>query len=564
MNVTKFEELAYKRYTVEEAEAAFNLFKEAAERAKRAEDVLEAREKYIRDMREKYYTAHSLSYCRYTQNTADEFYMGEVEYYDNNGPFFTAFFNAYAKIMLESPFRKGLEESLNPIIFKNYEIALKTHSDEVIPDEQEENAIATEYSRLMSSLTCEWNGEELPLSVVRGNLESVDRDIRRLAAESIGNGLKAHAKELDGIYDRLVKVRDRIAKKLGYKNFVELGYYRMGRIDYTKSDVEKFRANVIKDLVPVISKLKAQIKENLGLDEFKFYDDEVYLKEGNPVREISSKEVFENAQIMYDEMNSDIGDFMRSMINTNSFDLEARGNKFGGGYCIDFPSYEHIFILGNFNGACGDIDLITHEFGHAYAMSKVYECGDWEIGLGSMETAECHSMSMEFLSWNWMNLFFKDKAKAYKYKHLCDSLSFIPYGCIVDEFQHVVYENPEMTPEDRKAAYRALEEKYRPYMSIEGIPYLEEGTRWQYQMHIYESPFYYIDYCLAQTVSLGFMAMAQRDYSLALNKYIEFCKKGGQKPFSTLVKEAEIANPFTDGALKEIATAVEKVMEELK
>lgn len=398
---------------------------------------------------------------------------------------------------------------------------------------------------------------------MRGYLEDRDRETRKRAAESIGNGLKEHRDQLDDIYDRLVHVRDRMAKKMGYKDYVELGYYRMGRTDYNREMVEKFRANVVKDIVPAVKKLKESVKEKLGLDRIMFYDNDVYGKDGTPRREISVEELFENAQKMYDEMNPEIGDFMRSMQESEAFDVIARENKWGGGYCTSFDEFEQIFILANFNGSSGDVDVITHEFGHAFAMSRVYKEGDWELGIGGMETAECHSMSMEFLSWPWMGLFFKDKADAYRYKHLSDALSFIPYGCIVDEFQHIVYSNPDMTPKERNEAYLQLEKKYRPYLSFEGIPYLEEGTRWQYQMHIYESPFYYIDYCLAQTVALGFLAASQKNYKLALEKYIEFAKAGGSKPFSQLVKDAGIAYPFGDGTLSEISEAVEKISEKL-
>jgi len=252
----------------------------------------------------------------------------------------------------------------------------------------------------------------------------------------------------------------------------------------------------------------------------------------------------------------EIGDFMRSMLEAEAFDVDARDGKWGGGYCTSFPKYKQPFILANFNGTAGDIDVITHEFGHAYAARNAFVYGDLELDVGGMETAECHSMSMEFFAWPYMEKFLGKKAELYRRKHMLDALSFIPYGVIVDEFQHVIYSKPELTPAERNAEYRRLEEKYRPYLSFSGIPYLEEGTRWQYQMHIYESPFYYIDYCLAQTVAFGFLVESRKDYKSAFDRYLCFVSRGGTRSFDALIREAGLSSPFENGALANISDAI--------
>jgi len=251
------------------------------------------------------------------------------------------------------------------------------------------------------------------------------------------------------------------------------------------------------------------------------------------------------------------------MLEAEAFDVESREGKWGGGYCTAFPDYKQPFILANFNGTASDLDVITHEFGHALASNFVFNGGEREIGIGGMETAECHSMSMEFFAYPYAESFCGELSAKYKYKHLLSALTFIPYGVIVDEFQHEIYEKPEMTPEERKALWLRLEKKYRPYLSYDGIPYLEEGTRWQYQMHIYESPFYYIDYCLAQTVAFGFFARSREDYRAAFDAYLAFARRGGQDSFEELVEGAGLVSPFKDGALKEIAASVMKAVGEL-
>ena len=548
----KVSQIPYKRYTLEEAQAAFGAFTKANAEAKSAQDVLTAKEALIEHMID-YYTASALANCRFTLDTRDEFYSAEVSYYDEIGPHIAGMQAEYSKLLLTSPYRAELEKLLNPRIFKSLEISMKCFDPCIVEDMQQENSITTEYSKFMSEMKFEFRGETMPLSALRGHLEDGDRETRRECAEAIGRGLQANAQQLDEIYDKLVKVRHTMATKLGYENFVELGYYRMGRMDYNAEMVRKFRDNVKQSLVPLVAALKQKLAEEMDYGTFMFYDDAVWMAGEQPKPMLDKAGIFAAAQEMYDAMNPVVGDFMRAMQEAEAFDVDARDGKWGGGYCTCFPRYNQPFILANFNGSCGDVDVMTHEFGHALAAHFACEQNNFELDVGGMETAECHSMSMEFLCWKYMDKFFGDMAPKYRKRHLLDALSFIPYGVIVDEFQHVMYENPDMTPAQRKQVYLELEEKYRPYMSLAGIPYLEEGTRWQYQMHIYESPFYYIDYCLAQTVAIGFLVASTENYDDALEKYLAFVKCGGTKAFEQLIEDAGLASPFKDGALETLA-----------
>ena len=557
----KVSQIPYVRYTLEDLQSAYAKIKEMLQNAKCADDVLKAHD-LMNEVSIEYGTAASLAHCRFTLNTKDEFYQGEVAYYDEIGPLAQQMMTEYAVTLLDSPYRTELETKINPRMFKQFEISRKSFHPAIIPELQEENNITTEYSKFMSEMVFEYNGEKMPLSRLRGGLEDDDREVRRATAEAIGRGLAANAAELDDIYDRLVKIRDKMAKKLGYENFVELGYYRMGRLDYNAEMVKKFRENVKEALVPCVSKIKKDLANELGIDNFMYYDDAIYVNGKSPRPILDKDGIFAAAIEMYDSMNPEVGAFMRSMQENEAFDVESRDGKWGGGYCTTFPKYKQPFILANFNGSAGDIDVMTHEFGHALAGYYVFNGGDINVNYG-METAECHSMSMEFFSWKYMDKFFGDAAEAYKKSHLLSSLSFIPYGVIVDEYQHNVYENPDMTPAERKAMYLTLEEKYRPYLSFEGIPYLEEGTRWQYQMHIYESPFYYIDYCLAQTVAINFLLASIENYDEAFSKYLDFVKAGGTKAFGQLVVDASIPSPFTEGSLDTMAEKVLKVVESL-
>ena len=561
----KVPDLPYLRYTVEQGKEALENFKAVIADADRAEIYVDA----IVGMEEmfcEYETAASLANCRFTLNTKDQFYQEEMAYYDEVSPIFSQMYVEYAKIMLACPFRSELVEKglIDPRRFDKYEVLIKSFDDCIIEEAQIENSIVTEYSKFMAEMKFDFDGEEMPLSVLRGYLEDSDRSVRERACCAIGRGLEKNAERLDDIYDRLVKIRDKMARKMGYKNFVELGYYRMGRLDFDSDDISKFRENVVKSIVPISSRIKNEIASELGIDKVMFYDDSVYSSGEAPKPILNQSEIFEAAQEMYDDMDAEVGSFMASMQEADAFDVESRDGKWGGGYCTAFEKYKQPFILANFNGTASDIDVITHEFGHALAYRFGFESGDRELSIGGMETAECHSMSMEFFAWKYMDKFFGDSADKYRIRHLLDALTFIPYGTAVDEFQHIIYEDPNLTPEQRKGVWRDLEKKYRPYMSYEGIPYLEQGTRWQYQMHIYESPFYYIDYCLAQTVSIGFLVELQKDYISAFARYIDFVRAGGTKPFSVLVGEAGLKSPFDEGALDELAESVTLIVEGLK
>lgn len=557
----KCSQIPYKRFELTELKQAYEKFEKRYYSATSCQDVLSAREEFL-DVVDHYSTASSLAQTRYSLNSYDEFYKEENDYYDQVSPFASEYITNYCKLILSSPFIEELKKALPKTLFKNYECEIKSHSPLITDLEIEENGLVTKYSELMSKLTTDFRGEKRTISYIRGFMEDSDQKVRKEACYAIGNALKSVSGELDDIFDKLVKVRTQMAQKLGYKNFIELGYQRMQRIDYNQDMVKVFRQNVLEDIVPVVAKIKNDIKNGLKLDKFYFYDNEITLAKNAPVPMVNDEKLLKVALDMYQDMSNVTGEFMKEMLDAEAFDVEARDGKWGGGFCTDFVDYKQPFILANFNGTSADVDVVTHEFGHALASKLGYDYGEREVGIGSMETAETHSMSMEFFAYKYMDKFFAEPNE-YKIKHLISALSFIPYGVIVDEFQHIVYENPDLTPSERNKAYLNLEKKYRPYLTFEDIPYLQNGTRWQYQMHIYESPFYYIDYCLAQVVAFEFLALSQENYQEGLNRYFDHLKRGGKYPFSELVSLAHLNSPFKQGALKEISKSVLKLYEKL-
>ena len=561
MNYVKIADMEYKRALKEDSIATIERCIEKIENATCAQDLLDAREEYNKDG-EFLGTMVRLAHTRLNLNSRDEFYSEEMNYYNSALPEIQMYDIKLSKAFLASPYLEEAKKSLNPLVITMMELSLKTADERILEEMQKENMLTTEYGKFVSELTYDFRGEKVTLGVLRKYMQDNDRATRAEAYNALGKTLKENSEYIDTIFDKMVKNRDAMAKKLGYKNYVELGYNIMQRTCYDKEMVAVFRENVLSDIVPVVTRLKEAIAKKLGIDDMKLYDDATY-SENDPKPILDAEGILEAGRQMYHEMSPETRDFIDMMFESDAFDVLPREGKWTGGYMTSFPLYKQPFIFANFNGTTADVDVITHEAGHAFAYYVGADQMTPELQLGGMETAETHSMSMEFFAWKYMDKFFGDGAQAYKYKHLFSALAFIPYGTIVDYFQEIVYENPEMTPEERKAVWRELEAEFRPWMNAADIEYLEEGTRWQYQNHIFQSPFYYIDYCLAQTIAFEFLKLSLENYDKALKTYIAHAARTGNYGFTDLVKLAGLKSPFEKGALSEVAEFCEKLLEKL-
>ena len=496
-------------------------------------------------------TMLTLSSIRSSCNTADEFYEGEEQYYAQAMPPLMEKLNNLYKAMLESPFRPQLEQRFGRVAFLNAEIALKTISPEILSMLEEESLLEIEYQKLQGSLTVEFRGETYPMTKMGRFKTSPDRATRREAFEAEGKAFLSKKDEYDDIYDRMVKVRTRIARTLGYENFTPLGYLRMTRNSYDPEMVTAFRRQVKEKVVPLVAELKKAQAKRLGIERVAYYDDTIMTKDGNPKPILEDEALYSAGVQMYRDLSPDTSAFIGRMDEMGAFDLYSRENKMSGGYCTEIAQYETPFIFANFNGTAGDVEVFTHEGGHAFAFSLMMKDKEM-LGLSepTSESCEVHSMSMEFLCWPYLDRFYGDQADKAKLIHLIGALEFLPYGCMVDEFQHIVYDNPDLTPAQRHEAWAKLEKEYRPFLDFEDLPFWSEGRTWQRQLHIYTNPFYYIDYCLAQTVALEILEiMNEQGWDAAWERYLAYTRQGGSDTFVGLVRNAGLRVPFDDGAL---------------
>lgn len=510
----------------------------------------------LNGVRSSYESMAAIGSIRHTMDTTDKFYDAENDALDQLGPVYEGLKSEFYRALLGSRFRPELERQWGAQLFSMAELQMKTFSPEVMTDLQAENVLVSEYVKLKASASIPFQGQDRNLSQMQPFTQSPDREVRKAAVEAVSSFYNANAERIDSIYDSLVKLRHGIALKLGFESFVPLAYARLGRTDYDAAMVANYRRQVHECIVPLATRLRARQSARLGVAPMLFHDEGLEYLTGNATPKGDPEWILENGRVMYTEMSPETREFFDYMTERGLLDLVTRKGKAGGGYCTYIPDEQAPFIFANFNGTSGDVDVLTHEAGHAFQAYRSRGFRVPEYHFPTLEACEIHSMSMEFLAWPWMDRFFGVDLEKYLFSHLAGALLFIPYGVTVDEFQHWVYENPGATPTGRREAWRAIERKYLPHRDYGDDSFLEGGGFWYRQGHIFEDPFYYIDYTLAQVCAFEFWGRSREDRPQAFRDYIKLCGLGGSLPFTMLVEAAGLHDPFSDGAIHSIVAPV--------
>ena len=558
-----FHEIPYQRPDTDaltrDFEQAIEALENAGDKAAQKRAIEQANE-----VKAHYETMSSLAFIRHSIDTRDDFYDAEKSFYDAFGPAFEQLNFRYYSALNSSRFRKELEEEFGSELFTIAEYRIKSFDEGIMDAMQEENKLGSEYSKLIASAAIEFDGQELNLSQLTPYMQSPDRSVRQAAAHAHWGWMAKHEADFDRIYDRLTHLRHDMATTMGLDQFTELGYRRMQRSDYTPDMVAVFRQEVLEHIVPITLRLRERQAKRIGLEQMTFYDVPFQFPSGNPTPKGTPEEIVAHGQTMYDELSPETGEFFRFMRDRQLMDLVAKAGKDSGGYCTYLQDHDAPFIFSNFNGTAHDVDVLTHEAGHAfqcYTSGRAFDIPEYTWS--TSDAAEIHSMSMEFFTWPWMELFFQEDTAKYRFKHLAGALTFLPYGVAVDEFQHAVYERPDMTPAERRATWRSIETKYLPDTNYDGFDYLENGGRWHRQSHIFQMPFYYIDYTLAQVCALQYWTWMQRDRDAAWESYMTLCRAGGSRSFLGLVDLAGLRNPFEPGVLTEVAAQATAWLDEV-
>jgi len=555
LQIMKFSAYPYVRPDVEQMKIDFKALLNNFTNASSAADQFAAMHT-INTLRSGFDTMYQICAIRHSIDTRDTFYAHEQEFFDENSPSVEELSSIYYRALINATFRADIAARFGKQLFRIAEMQLQAFKPEIIEDLIVENKLSTEYQELIASAAIPFDGAEKTLAEMVPYLRSTDRSIRERAANSRWQFFTDNESALDRIFDDLVKTRHRIAIKLGFENFVPVGYLRMMRSDYNAQMVKGFRDQVHRQIVPMATALKQKQAQRLGLTALKYYDEPLSFKNGNATPKGTPEWIIENGKNMYAELSPETSNFFNFMLDNELMDLVAKKGKAGGGYCTYISDFKAPFIFSNFNGTSADIDVLTHEVGHAF---QVYMSREFEIAeyyWPTSDAAEIHSMSMEYFAYPWMDNFFKGEADKYRFTHLVDSLLFLPYGVAVDEFQHSIYEHPNWTPSERKSTWSNIEKKYQPYKDYDGNKFLMQGGFWQTQAHIYQSPFYYIDYTLAQICAFQFWLKAQHNNQAAFNDYVRLCKAGGSKSFLELVEYAGLQSPFQEDTVSRIVEQI--------
>lgn len=558
--MNKFKQINYIRPNIKEIKANCRCLTSDLKMAKSYMD-FKRTFKNIEEMILDVSTFYVVANIRNNINTSDLFYDEEIKFFNKEIPKLIMKLKKINKILLTSSFRKEFEDEYGTQITKSTEAFMKTIKFRVLTNKIKENNLTTEYSKLVASCKTVFNGEECNFYGLQKYMESTDRTKRKEAYEAWAELYKNVSPKLYNIYDKLVDTRCKKAKRLGYKSYIELAYLERKRFDYNSEDIKKFRGYIKKHIVPVCQQLVENQRKELGVDKIMYYDEKLIYKDGNAVPHGNKDELVKSAQKMYRELSKETGEFFDFMVNYELFDLETKPNKHLGGYCTALPKYKAPFIFSNFNGTSADIDVLTHEAGHAFQAYTSMRSQELLINCSSTcEINEIHSMAMEFFTYPWMKEFFGEDTDKYTYAHLCMSIMTIPYMACVDEFQHEVYNNHKITGIKRNELWRKIEKQYMPWRDYDGNEFLESGGFWMQKQHIFMYPFYYIDYALAQICVYELYGKMKKDMNVAWNDYYELCKLGGSKGYFELLSSANLSNPFEEETIK---NAVEIVKEEL-
>ena len=552
----KFAELQYVRPDMEKIFARVSGDIAVLKEAKSYEEFRNAYMDYVEADTE-LETSKTVAHVRNTINLLDEFYEAEMVYFNSQMPKYEILKKEMGEVIVASPFKAEMEKEFGAILIQNMEAQKQLSDESIVDDQVKEAELVSRFMKTQAAATVEFKGEQIGNYGLLKIMQSTDRAERKEAFEAWAKLYEGIAPTLEEVYDGLVKVRAGMAKKLGFKSFIPMGYLRRRRFDYTEKELEVFRKQVREVVVPAAAKLYERQKEALGIDTLYYYDESIASPSGNPVPIGDKEYLVGEAQKMYRELSKESGEFFDFMMEHELFDLDSKHGKRAGGYCTTLPQYHAPFIFSNFNGTDADVNVLTHEAGHAFAgfTAAKYQKTP-ELCHSTSEINEIHSMSMELWTYPWMENFFGDKAEEYRKEHLADALMKIPYMLCVDEYQHKVFENPEMTTMERRAVWSGLEKIYMPWRNYAGNEFLESGAFWIKQQHIFLYPFYYVDYAMAQMGAFEFYTKMKEDRKAAWADYYKLCAAGGSMGYFDLLKYSGLHKVLEDGSVKLILKGV--------
>lgn len=395
-------------------------------------------------------------------------------------------------------------------------------------------------------------GQMVTLEVAR-NLQGSERpELRRAAFDAYRGWFLSQREHLAGIYAQLVELRDRMARNLGHANFIPLGYLDMGRTDYGPKEAATFREAVREYVVPLQQKLDARHAKELGSATLAAWDTEYDPAVSLPSGAAPVANQLDAAQQVFDALSPTLGAHFARMRREGLIDLENRKGKRGGAYCTSFSDEARVAIFCNSTGDASDVATLTHEMGHAFQAWESQPIEAVDLHWPTADAGEIHSMGMEYLCLRHAEAFFSpEHAERFRRLRWKEGVKLLSYVCVVDEFQHWVYENVQATAEERDEAWRHIWDLYRPGLDFGGSEDAKHA-RWYAQSHIFMMPFYYIDYAIAETGAMQLALLDEQDHDRAMETYVALCRIGGSKSVLETFAAAGMRSPFDPALMRDL------------
>lgn len=465
---------------------------------------------------------------------------------------YTAAFN---QRFYDSPFLKELDPEYYGQLIKSKKNAIELFRGENIPLEIEEDRLSTIYFEKTGSITVDWEGKEKTISQMQMYLKDPDRAIREKAWRLIQKQISGQKDELQQLMTDLINIRRQKAENAGLANYRDYMFKKYERFSYTPEDCHQLAESVLKHVVPLKEEIEQQHQQALKLDTYRPWDTQAVPAGQKPLKPFDTSEQLINGTVMmFKQLDPLIAHLLETMNQRDMLDLDSRKGKSPGGFCSELPVSKLSFIFMNAAGTQGDMTTLVHEMGHCFHNEMKKEIPLSKYRDTPMESSELASMSMELLSMHLWDIFYKDEEelKRAKREQLEGVISFLPWGVVVDQFQHWMYENPDHTVEERSSHFKELAQKYiASYVDWSGLDD-ELVNRWLMQLHIFEVPFYYIEYVMAQLGALQMYKQFKADHHGALANYKKALALGNSRPLPEIYEAAGIRFDFSDELLGEL------------
>ena len=474
--------------------------------------------------------------------------------------------DALNKKLINSPFTNELDKQKYFTYLRSVRKNIELFREENIPLQAELSVMQQQYGVITGAMTVEVKGKEYTLQQASKFLHEHDRSLREEVWRKIQERRKQDKDALNDLYSKLVEKRDKVAKNAGFENYRDYKFVEMGRFDYAKEDCFQFHEAVKLHVLPLVEKINLNKKEKLQLDTLKPWDTEAEPEGIEPLHPFNTgKELLEKSEQCFEELNPFFANCLKKMNELGHLDLESRKGKAPGGYNCPLAESGAPFIFMNSAGQMDDVTTMVHEGGHAVHSFLAHPLELSAFKEYPMEIAEVASMSMELFTMDKWNVFFDDaeELKRAKEHQLERVITIFPWIATIDKFQHWVYEHPQHTVEERTEAWvNILNEFSTNTVDFTG---LEEYRRisWQRQLHLFEVPFYYIEYGIAQLGAIGLWMQYKNNPQQALNNYINALSLGGTKTLPELYKAAGLKFDLSPNHIKTLMEFVNNEMEKL-